>query len=216
MTEQEWIINWKSLANIKKMANEIVTVVSKRKLRLLACACCRRSWDSFTPVTRELLHLAEKHADRKANPKALPSNQDMLPLVDRLSRAVHEAAYRHDNAEILIDAVRDARSAKAAGLPEGEYGEAVEEEAVAQLDLVRDIFGPVPFRPIPFFRRWLTSTVKALATAIYENRRFEDLPILADALEDAGCNQQDILGHLRGGGEHVRGCWALDLALGKE
>lgn len=87
MTEEEWMSGWRFLPNIKKMANEIVTVVSKRKLRLLACACCRRSWDSLAPVTRELLLLAEKHADRKANPKALPSNQGALPRMDWLSRA---------------------------------------------------------------------------------------------------------------------------------
>jgi hypothetical protein len=67
-----------------------------------------------------------------------------------------------------------------------------------------------------FDDRWLTPTVRGLGGVIYEERCFERLPILADALEDAGCNQADLLGHLRGPGPHVRGCWALDLILGKE
>ena len=54
-----------------------------------------------------------------------------------------------------------------------------------------------------------------LAQAIYEERDLRRLPVLADALEDAGCEDADLLGHLRGPGRHVRGCWALDLVLGK-
>lgn len=66
---------------------------------------------------------------------------------------------------------------------------------------------------------WLASnngTVVKLAQAIYDERAFDRLPILADALEDAGCTNQDILAHCRGGGEHSRGCWVVDLLLGKE
>jgi hypothetical protein len=58
--------------------------------------------------------------------------------------------------------------------------------------------------------------VERIADTIYRDRSFTDLPILADALEDAGCDNADILSHLRGPGPHVRGCWALDLILGKE
>jgi hypothetical protein len=83
-----------------------------------------------------------------------------------------------------------------------------------QAALLRDIFGN-PFRPVTLDPTWLTPTVKALAQAIYEERAFADLPVLADALEEAGCNSQEILSHLRGPGAHTRGCWALDLLLGK-
>jgi hypothetical protein len=62
----------------------------------------------------------------------------------------------------------------------------------------------------------LTATVTALATAIYQERAFDRLPILADALGDCGCNSQEVLSHLRSGGEHCKGCWPLDLVLGKE
>jgi hypothetical protein len=63
---------------------------------------------------------------------------------------------------------------------------------------------------------WNIGTVVSLAQAIYDDRAFDRLPILADALEDAGCNQQELLSHCRSGGNHCRGCWALDLLLGKE
>lgn len=72
-----------------------------------------------------------------------------------------------------------------------------------------------PFRPVSVDPAWLTSDVVALAWGIYAKRTFELLPILGDALQDAGCENADILTHLRGPGPHVRGCWALDLVLGK-
>jgi hypothetical protein len=81
--------------------------------------------------------------------------------------------------------------------------------------IIRDIFGN-PFRPVAFDPSWRTVAVVALATSIYEERAFDRMPILADALEDAGCDNADIIGHLRDpNATHVRGCWALDLVLGK-
>jgi hypothetical protein len=80
--------------------------------------------------------------------------------------------------------------------------------------ILRDIFGN-PFRPVSLDPSWISSTVTSLAQAIYDDHAFDRMPILADALEDAGCTNQDILAHCRGGGEHVRGCWVVDLLLGK-
>jgi hypothetical protein len=88
-------------------------------------------------------------------------------------------------------------------------------ELTAVCDLIRDIFGN-PFRPVTADPSWLTSTVAALARGIYADRAFDRLPILADALQDAGCDHADILDHCRGHGPHVRGCWVVDLLLGKE
>jgi len=79
---------------------------------------------------------------------------------------------------------------------------------------MREIFGN-PFHPVTADPAWRTATVVSLATAIYDDRAFDRLPILADALEDAGCTNADILNHCRQPGEHVRGCWALDLLLEK-
>jgi hypothetical protein len=73
-----------------------------------------------------------------------------------------------------------------------------------------------PFRPVTLDPACLTPTVKQLAESIYQERAFDRLPILADALVESGCQQEDVLKHLRGGGEHVRGCWALDLVTERE
>ena len=84
-----------------------------------------------------------------------------------------------------------------------------------QCVLSREIIGN-PFRPVTCDGSWLNSTVVALAQAIYTHRAFDRMPILADALEDAGCTNADILSHCRGPGPHVLGCWVVDLLLGKE
>ena len=88
-------------------------------------------------------------------------------------------------------------------------------EKAAQAVLLRDIFGD-PFRPVAFDPRWRTADVTELARAIYEDRTFDRMPMLADALMDAGCADEQIIGHCRGDGPHVRGCWVVDLVLGKE
>jgi hypothetical protein len=84
-----------------------------------------------------------------------------------------------------------------------------------QLALLRDVFGN-PFRPVAFAPEWRTDTAVALARQMYDGRDFGAIPILADALQDAGCDSDDILSHCRNPGEHVRGCWVVDFVLGKE
>jgi hypothetical protein len=79
---------------------------------------------------------------------------------------------------------------------------------------VRDLYGN-PFRPVTIEPRWLTSNVVDLSRTIYDERDFDRLPILADALMDAGCADESILSHCRSEGPHVRGCWVVDLVLGK-
>jgi len=82
-------------------------------------------------------------------------------------------------------------------------------------NIIRDIYGN-PFRPVSFDAAWRTSTVVALAQQMYESRDFSAMPILADALQDAGCENDDILNHCRdANGIHVRGCWVVDLVLDK-
>jgi hypothetical protein len=86
------------------------------------------------------------------------------------------------------------------------------------LSLLHCIFGN-PFRPVSLDPAWLHcngGTVRKMAEAIYDDRAFDRLPILADALEEAGCTDRAVLDHCRGSGAHVRGCWVLDLLLGKE
>jgi hypothetical protein len=83
-----------------------------------------------------------------------------------------------------------------------------------QTALLRDTFGN-PFRPVSFDATWRTDTAVSLAMQMYESRDFGAMPILADALQDAGCTSEDILNHCRGPGPHVRGCWVVDFVLGK-
>jgi hypothetical protein len=88
-------------------------------------------------------------------------------------------------------------------------------ERIAQM--LDCVLGP---RPLPAVEgvwfTWNGGTVRRLAEDIYADRAFDRLPLLADALEDAGCTDANLLGHLRGPGSHVRGCWAVDLIMGKE
>jgi hypothetical protein len=81
--------------------------------------------------------------------------------------------------------------------------------------MVRCIFGN-PFRPTTFDPRWRTSDTVGLARGIYEEPTFDRLPLFGDALMDAGCDDEAILAHCRSEGPHVRGCWVVDLVLGKE
>ncbi|MBA4187256.1 MAG: hypothetical protein C0467_04475 [Planctomycetaceae bacterium] len=92
----------------------------------------------------------------------------------------------------------------------------MKQERIAHCHLLRDVFGN-PFRPVAFAAEWRTSTVVAIAQQMYESRDFSAMPILADALQDAGCDNDDILTHCRDANfVHVRGCWVVDLVLGKE
>jgi hypothetical protein len=124
------------------------------------------------------------------------------------------------------EAADHAVHAAAAVVPQGVWGTAgwamayraaCREEGRAQKALLDELFGD-PFRPTsidPLWLAWEGGVVPALAQGIYEERAFDRLAILADALEEAGCTDAELLGHLRGPGPHTRGCWALDLALGK-
>jgi hypothetical protein len=83
------------------------------------------------------------------------------------------------------------------------------------LPIFRCVFGN-PFHPVAFDPRWRTADTVGLARGIYEDRAFDRLPLLADALMDAGCADEQVLEHCRSEGPHVRGCWVVDLVLGKE
>jgi hypothetical protein len=91
---------------------------------------------------------------------------------------------------------------------------------MARATLLREFFGPLPFRPVAIdlpLLTWQGGTVVRLAEVIYQERRWKDMPALADVLEEAGCHDQAILGHCREQRSvHVRGCWVLDLLLNKE
>jgi hypothetical protein len=111
-------------------------------------------------------------------------------------------------------AVEPAQYASAAfARPEWDVGRDAENHE--QVKLARDIFGN-PFRAVVFDPSWRTSTAVGLARTMYDARDFGAMPVLADALEEAGCDTPDVLAHCRDpDGVHVRGCWVVDLVLGK-
>jgi hypothetical protein len=162
-----------------------------RKLRLFAAACARSRWDQLEQHFRTSAEEAEQLA------------RDRELIASRSPRAAHEDACAALAAAFV-----------AAGAESGE-----------EVELLRDIFGTLPFRPVAVERGWLAwagGAIPGLARAAYEERTLpagtlepSRLAVLADALEDAVCDHADILDHLRGAGPHVRGCWAVDLLLGK-
>ena len=226
MTEAEWLVT----ERLEPMLRLVGKEAQARKLRLFACACARRVWRRITQkVARRAVEVAEQFADGEAAAKDLgAARSELLRYLSRLGSLKNgdaaSTAY-HTTGE---DASRGAWAAAwlgqetaafktyadAAALEEGRRAEQPQ-----QCDLLRDILGPVPFRPLPplnpAWLAWDGGTVAKLAESIYEERAFDRLPILADALEEAGCDAAELLTHLRGPGPHVRGCWALDLLLGK-
>jgi hypothetical protein len=223
---------------------------SGRKLRLLACACCRRIWDLMpTEGSRHAVLVAERFADGLAGDDELVTagRQAKRPAKDAAARNIHKfpgaagraaAALRGSHAYNRLytaygeplrrgapqKAARElGLSAGAAQDPRDAYLEAEAQEAAAQPALIRDLFGPLPFRKVylaPSILAWNDSCVVKLAQAAYEERFLPGgildntrLAVLADALEEGGYSDGGILGHLRGPGPHVRGCHAVDAIL---
>jgi hypothetical protein len=199
MTESEWL----ACTDPLRMLDQPAARRDERKLRLFACAVCRRLWGLLRDErSRRAVEVAERYADGLAS-------------AEELARAAAEAEQVADLAErsrtpgwnAARTAAAAAGGARAAAMRAARWG-------AYDADLLREVLGN-PLRPPAADPAWLTPVVLAVAGAAYEERRFADLPVLGDALEDAGCDHADLLGHLRGPGPHVRGCWALDLLLGK-
>jgi hypothetical protein len=237
MTEAAWLAceDPNSLLDFRHPTQDDADSI--RRLRLLACACCRLLWVEIPSDAAELLALAERHADGKLKngKEKLPSKTSQLSGIDARFRAVQSAAFRYDRVDLLREAIRnaqdivvwEAREARFGHLHDWEQNELPYEAyqqvmgpakaaiRAAQMAILRDIFGN-PFRPVTFAPEWRTDTARALAQQMYESRDFSAMPILADALQDAGCDSADILNHCRGPGLHVRGCWCIDAVLGKQ
>jgi hypothetical protein len=195
--------------------------VTTRKLRLFACSCCRVVWDLLTdPRSRHAVEIAERFVEGMADQQELASASNEAHAIHTLSTvagytgvtdlswAVVELTAEAPSANAVVTSVVGFRSRVAPSPPRRP---AVESKVTA---LIRDIFGN-PFRSVTIETGWLTANVVAIAQAIYDERAFDQLPILADSLEDAGCGNTDILNHCRQPGEHARGCWLIDLVLGK-
>jgi hypothetical protein len=207
MTEDEWQNATEPQAMLEFLKNH--TSVSRRKLRLFAVACSRRLWDWIDVLGRSAVEAAESFADGFAGPDELRAAR--LACQGAGGQAAWYAAATH----AAIAARNAARSAQA-GVAQSAPAGSENAELLAQAALLRDIFGPKPFHPLSIDPSWLTPAVIELAQAMYADRSFERMPILADALEKAGCDHDEILRHCRGPGPHARGCFVVDLLLRRE
>jgi hypothetical protein len=162
--------------------------------------------------------VAERYADGLASDQDLASERRGVPFPDMYSEWVL-APSAHDGAWQPVDwltSARDLMKIDPDALRHCPFP--LDEVAQRAVLLLRDIFGSLPFRPVniaPDVLAWNDSTVVKLAQGIYDDRAFDRLLVLADALEEAGCHDADILGHCRQPGPHVGGCWLVDAILRK-
>lgn len=217
--------------------------ISDRQLILFACACCRRQWHLLPDEScRTAVALAERFVDGLCSaeelgmarqrieaehpnlywPECCGSHAALAAYFGAFDagaadafEAEHPLGGQFDN---MLAALKDEVAvlvAVACSGPEREQDFA--KERAAQCVVLRDILGN-PFRQAalePIWLAWTGGTVVKLAQGIYEERAFDRLPVLADALEEAGCHDNDILGHCCHPGPHVRGCWVVDLLTGR-
>jgi hypothetical protein len=208
VTEAEWL----GCTDPDAMLEYLRGKATERKLRLFACACCRRIWHLLPDeASRRAVEVAERYADGQV------TEEQLEEAGKRAGWAAAWAAHG-DAAEAAAWATSTEQEEDWTKITAERAGFAETQDATKrqfQSDLLRDMFGD-PFRPVALDPSLLKPSVVKLARTLYEKRTFDCLPILVDALEEAGCSNQDILAHCRSGGEHVRGCWVVDALLGKE
>ncbi|HYT87963.1 MAG TPA: hypothetical protein VEL76_04530 [Gemmataceae bacterium] len=237
---------WRACTQPTLMLRFLRGRVSVRKLRLFAVACCRRVQSLMADErSRAAVDLAERRADGHVTEREVRAVRAAAKVVDDIVRSAYltarsssEPPYGYGPAYAACNAAGAAAAVLSAdaNIPASlaayalagrdcatESKEAADDAFRAatraafaeEAELLRDIVG-TPFQPVPFDPAWRTPNVVALATVLYEDRRFKDMPVLADALEEAGCNNAGILAHCRQPGvAHTRGCWLIDLLLDK-
>jgi hypothetical protein len=235
MTEAEWL----TCADPTPMLEFLREKASDRKLRLFAVACCRLLMTRVrvSPMGQHVVNVAERYADAAvsigdlANAHCYSSSPiaTKFSLIDATQADSREAECACSNAaeidgEVIMADCAAGNAAWAAAKQGAEsphdnslspiFNARLAVEQANQCELIGDIFGNL-FRSVALDPAFLTLTVVHLAQAIYDNRAFDRMPALADALHEAGCDYEEILDHCRAPALHVRGCWALDLILGK-
>jgi hypothetical protein len=230
MTEVEWL----ACNDPERMLEFLKGKASDRKLRYFLVACARRVLPASPDDDMiEALAVAERFADGLESQHRLSRIRSSLKTrhAARVSRwsplystHIRSVPAWHATREQLVRAAREGsaccawsstRKLSFGGLTTMTFPR---EELTAQACLLRDIFGN-PFRPVSLDHVWLTwneGIIPELAKAVYGDRAFDRLPFLADALEEAGCTNADLLAHCRTPGPHTRGCWAVDLVLGRD
>jgi hypothetical protein len=215
VTEGEWL----SSSHTDPMLSYWWENGGERKPRLLATCFFRRAVARAGTLTLEeldelnfdlvdRLDLADRIAEGLApSPDVQEHNDEFYDKINPVSSHFLDRAAHH-----VVDPSAWEAVSGVCSVVQRKWDTAEESHSAS---LIRDIFGN-PFRPVTLDPRWQSETVVSLATGIYSDRAFDRMPILADALEDAGCDNPDVLNHCRGDGPHVRGCWVVDLVLGKE
>jgi hypothetical protein len=223
MTEVEWL----ACTDPKPMLEFHSTsdTLSERKARLFSVACCRQIWLLIEDQRyRETVGEKEARADQLSPPASSLIDADSRP--EAVGITLSQLAVRFAMAALLEDRWLNVPAMCARAASEGGIIlSRMNPEKIIQCCLLRCIFGN-PFRPVslnPAVLTWNDATVVRLAQTAYDEREMPAgtldngrLKVLADALEEAGSTGADILNHLREPGPHVRGCWAVDLLLGKE
>ena len=181
---------------------------SKRKYRLFSCNCVYSIWDRLEDErSKKAVEIAELFADGKATKEELIQARNAASAAsasyaafDFDSYAAYAAAYAASYAAYAAASASASYAAYASYASYAAYGEFLLEEMFHKEE----------------FTKWKNNNITQIAENIYENKQYELMPILADALEDSGCNNENILLHCRGENKHVRGCWVLDGVLGKQ
>jgi len=218
VTEPEWL----SAIEPESMLLSLRGKASNRKLRLFAVACCRRIAPLFTDErSRAVLKVAENYADGLVGDKTLARaagrnyefiRGEPVHTPARVAAAVANASAGPSAWAAAWNVVSESRRALQLAGAKKDGG-----EARAQAELLRHVLGN-PMRPAVLSPAWLVwngGTVLKMAHTIYNERSFDSLPILGDALAEAGCTDTTLLDHCREPGDHLRGCWVLDLLLCK-
>jgi hypothetical protein len=231
MTEADWL----ACHDPRLMLDFLSGKLSNRKLRLFGCACCGRSGFHRDTHVARAVRVAELHAEGLAEDielvEAMADAANYLlcdtPADICLYYAAHDPACNPFYKEgcttdqyiafYISNELARLRAEAASTDPDNDqYRKTFEDELAAQSDLLRDIAGN-PVRPMVASRdlAFEDTSVQNLARSIYDGHRFADMPQLASALQSAGCTNLTVLAHCRDQDAHVRGCWALDLLLGR-
>lgn len=203
---------------------------SDRKLRLFAVRCCQSACSLLqSRIYRDAIEVSEQFADglasddrlRKARSQVRESAERTFRRVraSPWSRAVQIHFARMMVVSVCARNIAEVLQAVDEVCVTANSSESYETkrklERQQQAALLRDVV-QYPQSSVILDSTWLTSDVLALAEGIYQEKAFDRMPILADALQDAGCDNEDVLNHCRQPGEHVRGCWVVDLLTGRK
>jgi len=195
---------------------------SDRKVRLFAVGCCRLTFTDSTPDrSRHAVEIAERFADGFARKEQLLRARTLAFYAAQQFSFQRSRELGQICRTLSADEMRLYFIAEAAhpytpfriGLLCHRLRWDHELMRIAPV-MLRDVIGN-PFCPVAFDSCWRTQNVVGLALAIYVERSFDRMPMLADALERAGCTDAEVLGHCRTPEEHARGCWVIDMILGK-